>query len=263
MLIRLTLDTLVEHWGSAAVRLGPEELRRVRELVRLFAAAGTAGQRQRAACRLAEYACSVVPPDHPVAVAGTGIDPAGRHPAEHFAAEASDWTALAAALARRAGETDPDARTRLLAAPALTAEQLRLRGGDPELRGLIRLDFSEAADRDGGRGDDGFCDDCAGRRAAGCAGGASGDGGGAGGTGAADEAERAVSLPVFQFDPAGRLLPEVQAVNEMLDAGADPWGVADWWLGPNAWLDAVPADLVGRGAGRLLLEAARAVAGED
>lgn len=252
MLIRLILDTLVEHWGSAAVRLGATERRRVGELVRRFAAAPTAEQRRRAARRLAEYACSVLPPEHPVAAAGAGIDPSGRHPARRRADEVgdADWTALAAALARLAGGTVPDVRARLRAAPALTVEQLRLRGGDPGSSGLIRLDFGAAGD--GGEGDAGFCEDCAGR-GAGREGGVAGRAGG----------EGAVSLPVFQFDPAGRLLPEVRAVNDLLDAGADPWGVADWWLGPNAWLDAVPADLVGRGAGRLLLEAARAVAGED
>ncbi|WP_380283669.1 hypothetical protein [Kitasatospora purpeofusca] len=68
-----------------------------------------------------------------------------------------------------------------------------------------------------------------------------------------------VRLPSFQFDGAsGRPLPVVVAVNRLLDAADDPWGVADWWLGANAWLDAVPARLLGTAGERTLLAAARA-----
>lgn len=52
------------------------------------------------------------------------------------------------------------------------------------------------------------------------------------------------------------------AINAMLGAAADPWGVADWWLGPNLWLDAVPATLLGAGLDEQLLAAA-SVVGED
>ncbi|MFD4905352.1 hypothetical protein [Kitasatospora purpeofusca] len=69
----------------------------------------------------------------------------------------------------------------------------------------------------------------------------------------------AVRLPSFQFDGAsGRPLAVVVAVNRLLDADDDPWGVADWWLGANAWLDAVPARLLGTPAEHGLLAAARA-----
>ncbi|MDY0810691.1 DUF3168 domain-containing protein [Kitasatospora purpeofusca] len=69
----------------------------------------------------------------------------------------------------------------------------------------------------------------------------------------------AVRLPSFQFDGAsGRPLPVVVAVNRLLDADDDPWGVADWWLGANAWLDAVPARLLGTPGEHGLLAAARA-----
>lgn len=69
-------------------------------------------------------------------------------------------------------------------------------------------------------------------------------------------------FPVFQFDSAGRPIGTVLAVNERLGADDDPWGVADWWLGDNAWLDAVPADLIGS-RDDLLLAAANAVARLD
>ncbi|MFC5664530.1 DUF3168 domain-containing protein [Kitasatospora misakiensis] len=68
-----------------------------------------------------------------------------------------------------------------------------------------------------------------------------------------------VRLPSFQFDgTSGRPLPVVVAVNRLLDADDDPWGVADWWLGANAWLDAVPARLLGTPGEHTLLAAARA-----
>ncbi|MER7705064.1 hypothetical protein ABTX81_19485 [Kitasatospora sp. NPDC097605] len=68
-----------------------------------------------------------------------------------------------------------------------------------------------------------------------------------------------VRLPAFQFDGAsGRPLPVVVAVNRLLDADDDPWGVADWWLGANAWLEAVPARLLGTTGEHALLAAARA-----
>lgn len=71
-----------------------------------------------------------------------------------------------------------------------------------------------------------------------------------------------VTFPAFQFDPAGRPITTVLMVNERLGADDDPWGVADWWLGDNAWLDAVPADLLGS-SDDLLLAAAEAVTWPD
>jgi hypothetical protein len=69
-------------------------------------------------------------------------------------------------------------------------------------------------------------------------------------------------LPAFQFGRDGRPLPVVAAINRLLDAEDDPWGVADWWLGPNAWIDAVPAEVLGRVADQVLIGAARAVVEE-
>lgn len=75
--------------------------------------------------------------------------------------------------------------------------------------------------------------------------------------------DRQLRLPAFQFGADGRPVPVVLAVNELLGASTDPWGVADWWLGENAWLGAVPADLIGRVADATLLAAARAVRGDE
>jgi hypothetical protein len=69
-------------------------------------------------------------------------------------------------------------------------------------------------------------------------------------------------LPSFQFGADGRPYPVVTAINRLLAAEDDPWGVADWWLGPNAWIGAVPADVIGDIDDQLLIEAARAVVEE-
>lgn len=70
-------------------------------------------------------------------------------------------------------------------------------------------------------------------------------------------------LPAFQFDADGRPHDVVLAVNYLLDAYSDPWGVADWWLGPNALLGAVPAEHVGTSADAAIIESARDVLAED
>lgn len=54
-----------------------------------------------------------------------------------------------------------------------------------------------------------------------------------------------VTLPAFQFRDPPEAWPTVLTVNEVLDAARDPWGAADWWLSPNAWLGAAPASLLG------------------
>jgi hypothetical protein len=64
--------------------------------------------------------------------------------------------------------------------------------------------------------------------------------------------------PAFQFDDAGAPRPVVLAVNRLLAVRDDPWGVADWWLGGNAWLAGVPADLLGEVDDETLVSAARA-----
>lgn len=57
----------------------------------------------------------------------------------------------------------------------------------------------------------------------------------------------AILLPAFQFRSPPQAWPTVLTVNEALDSVRDPWGAADWWLSPNAWLGAAPASLLGSG----------------
>ncbi|MFJ5926210.1 hypothetical protein ACIQF6_26745 [Kitasatospora sp. NPDC092948] len=68
------------------------------------------------------------------------------------------------------------------------------------------------------------------------------------------------SWPSFQFGAGGRPLPAVLEANAVLDARRDPWGAADWWLSPNAWLGVPPADLLGTGREGQLVDAARYLA---
>lgn len=78
------------------------------------------------------------------------------------------------------------------------------------------------------------------------------------------ETERGPVYPDFQFDREGRLPAIVAEINALLGATDDPWGVADWWLSPDASLGGRPIDLIIggpadhdrlRGAARDLLEA--------
>ncbi len=66
--------------------------------------------------------------------------------------------------------------------------------------------------------------------------------------------------PAFQFDLNRReVFPVVRAVNELLVARDDPWGVASWWVSRNARLGAAPAELVATGRSDDLVAAAEAV----
>ncbi|MYV53741.1 hypothetical protein [Streptomyces sp. SID3212] len=73
------------------------------------------------------------------------------------------------------------------------------------------------------------------------------------------DGDEVARVPAFQLDPeSGTPYPVVVEINRLLSADVDPWGAADWWLGPNVWLDAAPARLLGTGVDHALLSAARA-----
>jgi len=77
--------------------------------------------------------------------------------------------------------------------------------------------------------------------------------------------ERQELYPAFQSDlQHGQLSPTVAAINRLLDAFWDPWGVSSWWLSPSGSLakGQSPADLVGlddRDADGLLLRLAESL----
>jgi hypothetical protein len=73
-----------------------------------------------------------------------------------------------------------------------------------------------------------------------------------------DRRDGTVQWPAFQFGADGAPLAVVTTINRILDAADDPWGVADWWLGRNAWLGAVPSQLLERERDQELIDTARA-----
>ncbi|MET7510299.1 hypothetical protein [Streptomyces albidoflavus] len=64
-------------------------------------------------------------------------------------------------------------------------------------------------------------------------------------------------VPRFQFASDGAVRAVVLDVNRLLEAETDPWGAADWWLSPHAWLGSPPADLLGTPAEAQLPDLAR------
>jgi hypothetical protein len=221
MSLQEVITALADHWDETASHLSPRDLRLLTESIRSIQAASDSRQAAQAAANLTTILAARLPVGHPVLEA---ISSGSR-----LVGEVTDWSRIDTLLrAIPASDTqlldlavmvpgsrpssEPDVDARLLAAPALTAPQVREHGADPERDDLIRL---------------------------------SPEGG-------------ATQLPAFQFGPDGRPIPVVMAINRMLEAAADPWGVADWWLGRNAWLDGTPADLLGHVDDALLVMAARA-----
>lgn len=225
--------SLLSHWAETVGYLTAEDLQLVGDTARLTAAAaaGTGDTRDARAAmlRLTTVLDDRLPGGHPVSIAiSSGVMLAGP------AAFTSQLPAVAASLdaivaLRPAAAADEDAGPAqaavpgdfdeaadwLLAAPALTGQQVLDGGADPRAAGLIRL-----AGPDGRQ-----------------------------------------QIPAFQFSLAGQPIAVVLTVNRLLDAEDDPFGVADWWLGRNAWLDAVPAELIGQVDDELLVRAARAELG--
>jgi hypothetical protein len=237
MTVEDAMASLSKHWDDVISQLG---VARRLELLKLIKEVGGTGHTE-AVTQITQLLVRELPPDHPVRRAlAKGYLYTNAKP---------DWPALRRDLLAAAGpalgvtvtgetpatgtssgDDDPPDRggdetpgdilaevtARLLRAPALTEDEVRLRGADPADPGLLRLDRP-----DGG-----------------------------------------AQWPSFQFERDGGPLPVVQAVNTMLGAETDPLGVADWWLGVNAWLDGRPSDLIGDVPDELLLRAARAVTEE-
>jgi len=221
--LRDLVAVLVAHWGDTLPHLEPGDRELIADAIsRMGAAKEDAAAANAAVADLTTLLVVRLPPGHAVReviaeqtrlaiapddlpriasalqVLALGVDaqPRGLSP----------MTVSAQSMAGQSAEA------RLLSAPALTPEQVRDSGGDPNRDDLIRLAQESGA----------------------------------------------VQLPAFQFGQDGAPVPVVSAINRLLQVASDPWGVADWWLGANAWLDAVPADLIGRVADDLLTRAAQA-----
>jgi hypothetical protein len=228
------MGALARYWDDVISRLDDASGRELRNLIAEVGGTGHA----RAVIAVTQLLVRELPPSHPVrralsrgylytsgpadwpALRQDVLAAAGLALGEPLAAEPASGHD---ASAGRAGDRDESANDilaevteRLLRAPALTEDEVRLRGADPADPGLIRLDRP-----DGGQ-----------------------------------------QWPSFQFGRGGVPFPVVRTVNNMLGAETDPLGVADWWLGVNAWLDGRPSDLIGGVPDELLVRAARAVTEE-
>jgi hypothetical protein len=215
MAVEDAIVALRENWSDVAGRL---DAMREQELRGFIAEIG-GDAHEVALTQIVELIVAELPPGHPVlrALAEGYL----------FRERQVDWRALRAdllALALQAPGTAASAApgtilaevaNRLLRAPSLTEDEVRLRGVEPADPDVVRLKRPDG--------------------------------------------ER--QWPSFQFAQAGGLLPVVRTVNELLGAATDPLGVADWWLGVNAWLDARPSELIGV-RDELIIRAARAVAEE-
>ncbi|GLW61885.1 hypothetical protein Arub01_01290 [Actinomadura rubrobrunea] len=221
--LRHALTVLAEQWDDIRDRLSAEDVAEVRALVEEFAREGDRAASEEIAEEIADLLRDLLPGDHPFLAALRGREERLAPDRARRAADLAAWFRLAEPLRARLVGADPPptadeveraAAERLLAVPALGADELRAGGQDPGDPDLIRLDAADGS----------------------------------------------VRWPDFQFAPDGSVPPVVRTVNRILDASGDPFGAADWWLGANGWLGAVPARLIGSVPDERLIAAARAEA---
>ena len=229
------LRALGEYWDDVMRFADPQQRELLRGLVEESAETDPVDVR----AALQDELLTLLPPDHPlvdVLRTGTMLSTGHRAPAdiavdlhrlrslvlgrdgraEPPSPPAAEWPAPSPTEPEELDAFDRAVQARLLELPALSREEVRDRGVDPDDGGLIRL----------------------------------------------TRPDQEVQVPAFQLAASGGLWPVVREVNELLDAAADPWGVACWWVDRHARLDAAPVELLGRDQDRLLLQAATAV-GED
>jgi hypothetical protein len=222
MAIDHALAALSQHFSDVMRFLSPEQLVQLRGLV-----ADLDGPRHdEAKAQIADLLAETLPERHPVTQALFEGDLSGPPTTEStMVTEAlrREIEEALAAVQEPSAELRPGeailrhVADRVLQAPALTANQVLDRGGDPDDPGLIRLEQPDGRPQ----------------------------------------------WPAFQFDPAGGPRPVIRAVNDLLDASADPVAAADWWLSRNSWLGDQPSVLIGRIPDDHLVRAARAVGSED
>ena len=141
MAIEDALAALPEHWDDVSGRLGAAKTEELRGLADQLE--GPA--RKRAMARIAALLVEGLPPEHPVRralVEGYLFTPATLD----LAALTETMRGLAAepvAGEHPGGQIVADVTGRLLRAPALSADEVRRRGGDPADPGLIRLDRAD------------------------------------------------------------------------------------------------------------------------
>ncbi|MFF8815439.1 hypothetical protein [Streptomyces pactum] len=232
------LGSVAARWGDLSPALPPEAREELSALLSAFRAAEPRGTEQaELAARATAAVLRALPPDAAERLRrDTGVvsgEPAGagtRWAPSPSAALSGGYSALDLCLLvvdrnPMVGPRLGPVRRRLLAAPALSA--------------------AEVADGGGGA------------RAAGAGGAVRGAPRGL--IALTNDAGRTV-FPAFQFAAGATPWPVVREVNTVLEAGADPWGAADWWLSPHTWWGVPPAGLPGQGRDAELLAAARSLA---
>jgi hypothetical protein len=154
MAVEDAIAALAGHWDDVMARLGPERAGEVRDLVGRLGGPG----HDDAVSAITDILIDGLPSAHAVRRALAAGDV--------FQAPVADWPAITALLRDRAARATPPAPPpsgddgtdgtdgepptaaeilravtgRLLAAPALTEQEVRRRGGDPADPGLIRLE---------------------------------------------------------------------------------------------------------------------------
>lgn len=221
--LRHALGVLAEEWADIRDRLGAEEFGEVSGLVVEFTREGDLVASEELAEEIADRLRERLPRDHPFLVALRGREERLAPDPARRAAELSSWFRLAAPL-----------RERLGAPPAPTPEEVEREAA----RWLLQapaLDAGALRARGLDPGDPGLI--------------------------RLDDEDGTGRWPAFQFAPDGSPLRVVLEVNRILEAADDPFGAADWWLGDNGRLGAVPARLIGDVPDDELVAAARAEAG--
>jgi hypothetical protein len=215
------IQALAQHWNDIVGLLSDQDRQAVAGPAGELLAAGDAAARREAALDIVEIVAPLLPADHPVrrALAGEST---------RYAEVAQNWDAPIGLLRDSLARLDLGSGRPIATEQAQADEQ-----AEDWLLAAPAVDAAEVRRR-------GLDPDSPGLLRIGRAG-------------------RDWRWPAFQFDAAGRPFAVVTQINLLLNADGDPWGVADWWLGPNAWLDATPAELIGRIGDELLLDAATAL----
>lgn len=224
--LRHAMRTLGDEWDDIRNRLPGNEFVRLSELVSELVAEGVPATSVEIAEEIAELLGALLDEEHPFRRALAAPESRFVHgTGQGGATDLGDWLRPVDLLRQHVARSDPDAQ------PPPTAETVM---GRATGRLLAASALSEAELRARGQ-DPGDADLIR-----------------------LDRADGTGQWPAFQFGPDGAPLDLVRTINQILGVADDPWGVADWWLGPNSWLPSAPAQLIGRVDAQELIDAARA-----
>jgi hypothetical protein len=138
MAIEDVLAVLPEHWAEVVGRLGQGKSEELRHYLGLLGGP----EHKQAVARITAIMVEGLPSEHPVRRALVGGDLLASA-ATDLTASTDTWRDLAAEILTGESPAEQivrDVTGRLLRAPALGADEVRRRGGDPADPGLIRLD---------------------------------------------------------------------------------------------------------------------------